>query len=186
MPPNTINHVSVPAVDIEESVEFYIALFGRESCERIPTPDFGVPVPVQWLRIGDREIHLFVLPIPIAARYYHFGVSATDVEQFMRIYRFAKERDILDRVTYGGPVFEMPGGCAQLYVIDPAGNLVEIDWVEASDIDRDVVVEMQRIADRAPQSQESLRSSLFLEKLAGRGWRPSGALPSLPGAEAPR
>jgi len=177
MPSNTLNHVSVPALDIDESVEFYIELFGPENCERIPTPDFGVPVPVQWLRVGDREIHLFVLDIPIAARYYHFGVSAPGVEQFERIHRFAKERGILDSVTFGGPAFEMPGGCAQLYVIDPAGNLVEIDWIDASEIDRSVVTEMQRIADRGPQSQDSLRSSLFLEKLTGRGWQPSGELP---------
>jgi len=183
MPPNSLNHVSVPALELEESVEFYVELFGPENCERIPSPDFGVPVPVQWLRIGDREIHLFVLPIPIAARYYHFGVSATGVEQFERIYRLAKERGILDTVTYGGPVFEMPGGCAQLYVIDPAGNLVEIDWVDASQIDRSVVTEMQRISDRGPQSEESLRSSLFLEKLARRGWRPSGQLPALGGGQ---
>lgn len=174
---NTINHVSVPALDIEESVDFYVELFGPENCEPIATPDFGVPVPVQWLRVGDREIHLFVLPIPIAERYYHFGVSATGVEQFERIYRLAQERHILDRVTFGGPVFEMPGGCAQMYVIDPAGNLVEIDWIDASEIDRDVVTDIQRIADRGPQSEESLSSSLFLEKLVARGWQPSGALP---------
>lgn len=172
---NTINHVSIPALDIDESVDFYVELFGEESCERIPTPDFGVPVPVQWLRVGDRQIHLFVLPIPIAARYYHFGVGATSVAQFERIYRFASGRGILDTETYGGAVFEMPGGCVQMYVIDPAGNLVEIDWPDASEIDRDLVAEMQRIADRGPQSDESLRSSLFLDNLATRGWQPSGA-----------
>jgi len=186
MPPNTLNHVSVPALDIDESADFYIELFGPENCERIPNPDFGVPVPVAWLRVGDREIHLFVLDIPIAARYYHFGVSATGTEQFERIYALAKERGILDAVTFGGPVFEMPGGCAQLYVIDPTGNLVEIDWIDASEIDPGVVTDMQRIADRGPQSEESLRSSLFLEKLAGRGWKPSGELPSLGGGEAVR
>lgn len=174
MSANTINHVSIAALDIDESVAFYTELFGPENCEPIPTPDFGVPAPVQWLRVGDRQIHLFVLPVPIAARYYHFGVNATSVEQFERIYRFAKARGILDEVTYAGPVFEMPGGCAQMYVIDPAGNLVEIDWPDASEIDPALVVEMAPIADRGPQSEESLRSSLFFAKLLRRGWQASG------------
>lgn len=174
MATNTINHVSVRALDVEESVAFYVELFGSDNCEPIPTPDFGFPVPVQWLRIGDREIHIFQLEIPAPARQHHFGVSATSAEQFQRIYLMAKERGILDGESFGHHVYEMPGGCAQLYVIDPAGNLVEIDWREASEIDESVVTDMLRIADRGPQSDESLSSSLFLDKLRGRGWEPSG------------
>lgn len=163
MPGNTINHVSINARDLETSVAFYVDLFGPENCERIPTPNFGVPVPVQWLRIGDRQIHLFELePVPIAARYYHFGVSAADLDQFHRIYVRAKEGGFLDSHTYGHHIYELPGGCAQLYVVDPAGNLVEIDWPRASDIDERIVTDLKRIADRAPQSEENLRSSLFL------------------------
>jgi len=165
LPANTLNHVSIPAKDLEESVSFYIELFGPESCERIPTPNFGVPVPVQWLRLGDRQIHLFVLEIPIAARYYHFGVSATDLDQLHRIYTYARERDILDSVTYGHHIYELPGGCAQLYVIDPAGNLVEIDYPRAADIDEKIVPDLKRIAERAPQTEENLRSTLFPEPL---------------------
>ncbi|MCA1680264.1 MAG: VOC family protein [Actinobacteria bacterium] len=176
MPVNTINHVSVRALDLEESVAFYVELLGPENCEPIPTPDFGFPVPVQWLRIGDREIHIFQLEIPAPARQHHFGIGARSAEQFERIYSMAKERGILDSESFGHHVYEMPGGCAQLYVIDPAGNLVEIDWHEAAEIDEQVVTDMKRIADRGPQSEDSLRSSLFLEKLQSRGWKPSGDL----------
>ncbi len=174
MPTNTVNHVSVPAKNLEESIEFYIELFGPESCERIPTPNFGFGVPAQWLRIGDGQVHLFVLDIPIAARYYHFGVSARGVEQFHRIYQFASERGILDSQTFGHHLYELPGGCAQLYVIDPAGNLVEIDWPDASELDPAIVTDIKRIADRAEQSEENLRSSLFFDRLIERGWQPSG------------
>jgi catechol 2,3-dioxygenase-like lactoylglutathione lyase family enzyme len=83
---NTINHVSVNAIDIEASIAFYIDLFGQESCERIPTPNFGIPVAVQWLRIGDRELHLFELKeLPIASRFCHFAIAAADLDQFHRI-----------------------------------------------------------------------------------------------------
>lgn len=176
MATNTINHVSVNAKDVDESVQFYIDLLGPENCERIPTPNFGVPVPVQWLRIGDRELHIFAFEgVPIASRYYHFAISAMDLDQFHGIYQRARDGGFFDSETYGHHIFEMPGGCAQMYVIDPVGNLVEIDWPQASDIDQTIVTDLKRIADRAPQSEENLRSSLFLDKLEATGWRSSGA-----------
>ncbi len=42
-----INHVSVNARNLQESVDFYIDLLGAEP---IPTPNFGIPV--QWLALG--------------------------------------------------------------------------------------------------------------------------------------
>ncbi len=179
MSTNTINHVSINAKDLDESVQFYIDLLGPSNCERIPTPNFGVPVPVQWLRVGDRELHLFVFEhVPIASRYYHFSFSATDLDQFHRIYSSARDGGFLDSETYGHHVYEMPGGCAQLYVIDPAGNLVEIDWPDAGELDQTIVTDLKRIADRAPQSEENLQSSLYLDRLAAKGWQSSGAVTS--------
>jgi catechol 2,3-dioxygenase-like lactoylglutathione lyase family enzyme len=43
-----VNHVSVNAVNLAESVEFYVELFGARP---IATPNFGLPV--QWLGLGD-------------------------------------------------------------------------------------------------------------------------------------
>jgi len=45
MTATSINHVSVHAHDLDESVAFYEDLFGMR---RIPTPNFAFPV--QWLR----------------------------------------------------------------------------------------------------------------------------------------
>ena len=50
-----INHVSISATDLEESTRFYEEVFGME---RIPTPIFETPV--QWLRVGDLQLHLFL------------------------------------------------------------------------------------------------------------------------------
>ena len=52
--PTTINHVSVNALNLRESVDFYVELLGAEP---IPTPNFGVPV--QWLALGRTQLHLF-------------------------------------------------------------------------------------------------------------------------------
>src|SRR5262249_58148151 len=49
-----LNHVSFSAVDLEESVRFYESVLGLE---RIPTPTFEMPV--QWLRIGSLQLHIF-------------------------------------------------------------------------------------------------------------------------------
>ena len=50
-----INHVSISATDLEASTRFYEDIFGME---RIPTPIFETPV--QWLRVGDMQLHLFL------------------------------------------------------------------------------------------------------------------------------
>ena len=165
----SINHVSILATDLEASIEFYVELLGPEHCERIPTPDFGVPAPVQWLRVGDRAIHLFELPIPVASTYYHFGVGARDIEHFHHCFRFARELGVLESNTYGHYIYEMPGGDVQLYITDPAGNLVEIDWRDAGEVDRELVTDFRSIADRKPQGEDSLTSSLYLDRLVARG-----------------
>ena len=47
--------MSICAADLEESTRFYEEVFGME---RIPTPKFADPV--QWLRVGDLQLHLFL------------------------------------------------------------------------------------------------------------------------------
>ena len=48
-----INHVSVNALNLEESVRFYEDLLGAK---RIDTPNFGIPV--QWLALGRTQLHI--------------------------------------------------------------------------------------------------------------------------------
>jgi catechol 2,3-dioxygenase-like lactoylglutathione lyase family enzyme len=57
MAATSINHVSIHARDLDESVAFYERLFGMR---RIPTPNSAFPV--QWLQLGDQQLHLFVRP----------------------------------------------------------------------------------------------------------------------------
>lgn len=148
-----LNHVSVCARDLDESIAFYRDLLGLEC---VPTPNFGFPV--QWLRCGPLQVHLFVRPEENVPRYYHFGVT---VDDFTGLYRKARDRDLFDRETFGHHVYELPGGCAQMYVRDPSGNCIELDTADAAGIDRSVVTDM--IPLRAEQSEENLRSTLFLD-----------------------
>jgi YD repeat-containing protein len=120
MPATRINHVSIVADDLEESARFYEDLFGME---RLPTAKF--PQPVLWLRLGEQQLHLFTSDEDPPTPRQHLGI---DVADFDAVYAKAKERGILDTRAFGSPLRSHPAGWVQLYVRDPAGNLVEIDW----------------------------------------------------------
>jgi len=76
-----INHVSIRANDLEESVRFYEELFGLE---RLPTAKFQQPV--VWLKVGDQQLHLFEQGDD-TPRYHHV---AFDVDDFEAVYAKAK------------------------------------------------------------------------------------------------
>jgi hypothetical protein len=50
----------------------------------------------------------------------------------------------------------------QMYLRDPAGNLVEIDWPDVSTLDRSRIPELKRLADEVPQTDEGLQATLYL------------------------
>ncbi len=134
---NRFTHVSVHAHDHEESARFYREFFGMEE---IPSPDF--PTPVRWLRVGDLQLHLFQSEDP-APRTHHFGI---DVDDFEAAYAKAQELGIGVESGYYSKVYKLPDGAVQLYVRDPAGNLVEINWPDASTLDRSVVTNIEKVA----------------------------------------
>ena len=150
-----LNHVSVCASDMEASIAFYTDLFGAE---RLPTPNFGYPV--QWLRVGDRQLHLFDRPEP-ARRYAHFGLTVDDMNA---VYEKARALGAFDAETNGHHLYELPGDCVQLYLRDPHGNFVEADAVGVDRLAPAVRADMQRLEDRLPQSAENLRATLFLRR----------------------
>ena len=147
-----INHVSISASDLDASIRFYTELFGME---RVPAPKFANQV-VAWLRVGDQQLHLFQREG--APEYHHF---ALDVDDFEAAYRKIRELEIRDETTFLGGIFELPGGEAQMYLRDPAGNLVEIDWPDAASLDRSVVTDIRRLADLVVQDSESRTARLY-------------------------
>jgi lactoylglutathione lyase len=146
------NHVSVHATDMEESLRFYMEIFGME---RLPSPNFAQHV--EWLRLGEQQLHLFKSDGQ-APRAHHF---ALDVDDFEAAYLKAKELDLLDENAFGSSVRELPGGAVQMYLRDPAGNLVEVDWPDISTLDRNVVTNITRVADERPQTGEAAHASLY-------------------------
>lgn len=147
-----INHVSISAPDLEGSVRFYTQVFGME---RVPAPRFAGQ-PVAWLRVGDQQLHLFQREG--APQYHHFGI---DVDDFEAAYLKVRELEIRDETTFLGGIYELPGGEAQMYLRDPAGNLVEVDWPDASTLDRSVIADIVRLADVVPQGDENRGARLY-------------------------
>ena len=129
-------HVSVHAYDLEESARFYKDMFGMEE---LPSPDF--PFPVRWLRVGDLQLHLFRSGAP-APEGHHFGI---DVDDFEAAYKKANDLGVGIGDGYFSNVYELPDGAVQLYIRDPAGNMVEINWSDATTLDRSVVPDIQKI-----------------------------------------
>ena len=148
-----VNHVSIHAEDIEESARFYEELFGME---RLPTPTFHEPV--LWLALGDQQLHLFRRNDVEAPRAHHLGI---DVDDFEAVYRKAKERGLLDGDTWHQSVRYHPAGWVQMYIRDPSGNLVEIDWPDVTTLDPAIVAEFGRLDDEIPQEGEAREATLY-------------------------
>jgi YD repeat-containing protein len=150
-----INHVSVVAHDLEASVRFYTEVLGME---RIPTYTFAFPV--QYLRLGDLQLHLFERDADAPA-FHHIAI---DVDDFEEAYRRARELEILEKESFFSDMYELPDGSVQMYVRDPAGNLVEIDWPDVTTLDRSLFPELRRLGDEVEQTPEGLRSTLYLSR----------------------
>jgi len=126
-----LNHVSVHANDLETSARFYEEFFGMR---RVPTPDFGYPV--IWLEVGELQVHLFDRKTE-APQYHHF---ALDVDDYTAAFKEARRRGILE-----GRPRRFPDGAVQMYIRDPAGNRVELDWPDSSTLDPAVFGELEQV-----------------------------------------
>jgi catechol 2,3-dioxygenase-like lactoylglutathione lyase family enzyme len=148
-----INHVSINALDLQESVDFYVELLGAEP---IPTPNFGIPV--QWLALGRTQLHLFERDTQPPS-HHHLGITVDDLEP---VYRAARRRGAFDGDAFRNHLVELPGDVVQLYIRDPAGNLVEIDHYGVDRLPDDIREHLKGLWEFNPQSEEQMRGRLFV------------------------
>jgi catechol 2,3-dioxygenase-like lactoylglutathione lyase family enzyme len=147
-----INHVSISATDLEASTRFYEEVFGME---RVPTPVFETPV--QWLRVGTVQLHLFLAEEGPAPSRHHLALT---IDDFGAAYDAIRARTSDE---WGSRLVELPSGQVQLYFRDPAGNLIELNWPDADVLDRSRYPELRRLADYVSQTSESERAVLYLD-----------------------
>ena len=165
-----INHVSINALDLRESVDFYIDLLGAEP---IATPNFGIPV--QWLALGQTQLHLFERDLTPTS-HHHLGITVDDIEP---VYHAAERRGAFDDKAFGNRLVELPGDVVQLYVRDPAGNLVEIDQHGAGRLPEDLRARLTGLWEFNPQSDEQMSARLFV------GDHMSSVITSSPSSSSP-
>jgi hypothetical protein len=94
-----------------------------------------------------------------APTHHHLGITVDDLE---RPFRAAERRNALDRVSFGNHLVELPGDVVQLYVRDPAGNLVELDQRGAARLPEDMRAQLKPIWEINPQDEEQMRGRLFV------------------------
>ena len=151
----SLNHVSVVSNDLDRSVEFYRDVFDFEP---IPTPNFDFDG--QWLEMADgRQLHLFDLETSVP-RYHHFGVTVADFEA---VYEEAKERGILTDFSDdedSHQLYSLPDGAVQMYVEDPEGNVIEVNWPDVSSLDEAIREEITDRDDLIPQTGDAADATL--------------------------
>ncbi len=159
MAQTVLNHVSVVSNDIEASVQFYEEVFEMEA---IPTPNF--PFDGQWLEMADgNQLHLFDLETE-SPQYHHFGVLVDDAEA---VYEKATQRDALTDFSDDDEsprMYELPDGSLQMYVEDPAGNVIEVNWPDVDTLDESI---QEQIIDRdeiLPQTGRAAEATLNLAR----------------------
>jgi catechol 2,3-dioxygenase-like lactoylglutathione lyase family enzyme len=152
----SLNHISISSVDVEESVRFYTSLFGME---RIDTYTFAFPT--QYLRLGDIQLHIFQREQTDAPPFHHIALNVDDLGA---AWERAQELGILDTTAFFSPIYELPDGTVQVYLRDPGGNLVELDWPDVTTLDRDLFGDIPKLADAVPQSDEGMRATLYLDR----------------------
>ncbi len=146
-----LNHVSISAVDLAESTRFYETVLGLE---RIPTPTFATPV--QWLRVGNLQLHLFQSDDEPSPR-HHLGLTVDDFDAAYNAVRNHVDDE------WGWRLVELPSRQVQLYFRDPSGNLIELNWPDGDTLDRSRYPELRRLGDYVPQRPDSEGAALYLE-----------------------
>jgi len=71
-------------------------------------------------------------------------------------------RDAFDRQAFGNHLVELPGDVIQLYVRDPAGNLVELDHHGKDRLPDDLRSQVRGLWEFNEQSDANLRGRLFV------------------------
>lgn len=156
-----ITHVAVVANDLQQSIDWYTDLFGPAHIAQMPSMKLSSSA--AWLKIGRLGLHLALWPERSTVGVNHFGIGVTDPGLFHSIYQKAQDRKYFD-TRLGSHIYEIPSGEVQMFLLDPAGNLVEIDFPDASLIDRSIVNELPRVVDVFhPQPEGAAEGRLFSE-----------------------
>nr|WP_295865703.1 VOC family protein [uncultured Chitinophaga sp.] len=121
-----INHVTLIVDNLEKAGAFYQHELGLE-----PLAAFRFDYPVMFFKFNDeQQLHISEWEDKTSFR----GHICVQVDDFNSIFFRMKELNTID-VHPWGKVRKLPDGAMQMFVRDPAGNLVEISSQPGADID---------------------------------------------------
>lgn len=103
---------------------------------------------IPLLNCVSPKLHLFQSEDSVPTG-HHFGL---DVEDFESVYLKAQEMGAQIGEGYFSELYELPDGAVQLYLRDPAGNMVEVNYPRAADLDASVVGHPKRLPKKEGQS----------------------------------
>jgi glyoxylase I family protein len=126
-----LHHVTVMSTDVERSIRFYSSALGLKKLLRPPFPNEGA-----WLGAGDYMVHLNLNPggtfrarRVIDGNDVHFAIRLEDFESAVAHLKTAGFRETEDESDPRRMVVKRtgPAGFPQAYVMDPDGNVIEIN-----------------------------------------------------------
>lgn len=121
-----IHHVSLIVDDLEKSRDFYTNVLGLQEL-----PAFKFDYPVQFYQINETEqLHLTEWQEAPLFR----GHFCLEVDDFNTAFYQFKELGVIDTAPWG-KVRKLKNGAMQMFVRDPAGNLIEITYRGSEPID---------------------------------------------------
>jgi hypothetical protein len=112
---------------------------------------------VLWLRAGTNQLHLFEADETANLRAH----VSFDVDDFDALYAKAKEMGILDVRAFGSPLRVHTAGWVQLYLRDPAGNLLEVDWPDMTTLAPSTLADMVPLEDSVRQEGDAAVATLY-------------------------
>lgn len=112
-----ISHVSIGASDVEASIEFYGWLGLTVDPRR---PDFGFPG--AWLQAGGQQVHLISSDLTPPGATNHFAFIVDDLDAYIA--------ELNAHAVPARRSNHVPGAGYQAFVLDPSGNVVELNQPE--------------------------------------------------------
>jgi len=121
-----INHVTVIVDNLEKAGQFYQNELGLE-----PLAAFHFDYPVMFFKFNDeQQLHISEWEDTTSFR----GHICVQVDDFNGLFFRMKELNAID-IKPWGKVRQLPDGAMQMFLRDPAGNLVEISSAPGSEVD---------------------------------------------------
>ena len=89
-------------------------------------------------------------------------VESITVDDLEPVYRAAERHGAFDPRAFRNHLVLLPGDVVQLYIRDPAGNLVEIDHSGIDRLPEDIAAQVKPLWELNPQNEEQMQGRLFM------------------------